>query len=93
MNNGFEIITKDGLRYRCNKPNHRWQYGLQTGGIDIIDKSVVEVLRQDGDEERLAFTITDVSVVGDVTGETLLLMPREKRVTLCPRCGYTEVED
>lgn len=88
----FEIITVDGNRFRYDSLGYRWQYGLVPGTLDVEDKTVVEVLHLVGDEEELETTYTQVIAVGNVTEHTLLVMPPEKRHTICPRCGYLEVK-
>lgn len=87
-NKPFEIITATGLRFRFNSVDgYSYQYGFKQGTM-TDDKSVVEVLQND----EVACTIIDVVCTGYVTDETTLQMVREKRVTQCPRCGYTEHE-
>ncbi len=83
----FEVITIGRDRFRFSD-SLRWQYGLVSGTIDTDDKSVVEVLRED----ELVKTFTQVIAVGDVCEETIIEMPKERRVTQCPRCGYKEID-
>ena len=94
MHAKFEIITADGSRFRCETANHYWQYGLVSGTIDTEDKTVVEVYYVTAEDEmRLIKTFSQVIAAGFVTDETLLEMPKEKRLSKCPQCAYTGVDN
>jgi len=84
----FEIITSDGSRFHGGH-DFIWQYGLKQGSIDELDRSVVEIINFDN---VVVQTISDVIAAGQVTDATTLQMPKEIRRTICPQCGYVEVE-
>lgn len=86
----FEIITVDGSRFRFRNPDYRWQYALVQGTIDQQDMTVVEVFSEEEEGEVLIKTFSQVIAAGYVTDETAMMMPREKRMTECPRCGFVE---
>lgn len=90
----FEIITIGGSHFRFEKPNYVWQHGLVAGTSDVEDKTVVEVLFIDSDDEsEVIATFSQVIMVGSVTDETFITKPREKRLTECSRCGFIEIEN
>jgi len=84
----FEIITNDGNRFRYESQKYRWQYALQQGSIDKLDRSIVEVLLIDDEGGLLHKAFTSVIAAGDVHEDTCLVMPREPLILQCPRCGH-----
>lgn len=88
----FEIITIDGSRFRCKDSSYTWQYGLVSGTIDVEDKTIVEVLHIDKEDEvEIVNTFSQVIMAGNVTDNTLLQMPTERRLNKCSRCGFAEI--
>jgi hypothetical protein len=91
----FEVIIDNGTRFRFDfaDKSYTWQWGILPGTIDADDKSIVEIVRhyEDGGFEIIQ-TFSRVISAGEVTPETELVMPREKRITVCPRCGYGELK-
>ena len=86
MSQIFEVITIGGNRFRF-EGDYLWQYGLQPGSMDILDKTVVEVL-EDKDEGEIVAFFSQVVAVGKVDENTCLSMPREIIQAQCPKCGY-----
>lgn len=87
----FEILTANGQRFRCETSKYRWQYALLPGSLDIEDKTIVEVFRIDDENcEEVTVTFSQVIATGDVDSVTTLIMPTEKRASICPRCGFME---
>ena len=84
MTHYFEVITVDGNRFRF-EGDYVWQYGILSGSKDIDDKTVVEVLNNDGD---IVSFFSQVIAVGQVDENTCLSMPREIIQAQCPKCGY-----
>ena len=84
MTHYFEVITVDGNRFRF-EGDYFWQYGILSGSKDIDDKTVVEVLNNNGD---IVSFFSQVIAVGQVDENTCLSMPREIIQAQCPKCGY-----
>ena len=92
----FEILTAGGNRFRFETSGYRWCYGLVSGSMDIDDKTVVEVLKINEDEDyedTLVKTFSSVVAVGYVTDQDCLVMPRERLKTQCPNCGYGQRQE
>lgn len=90
----FEILTSSGQRFRFDDPAYQWQYALISGTIDQDDRSVVEILRvNDEDESEIELTITDVIAAGSVEAFTFLSPYTEKIGAVCGRCGFVTYED
>lgn len=88
------MVKADGTRFRAEDKKLRWQYALESGFIDKENKTVVEVFKELNDNhdesEKLIATFSQVIAVGDVDCLTALEMPRERRFSQCPRCGFVE---
>ena len=84
MTHCFEVITIGGNRFRF-EGDYIWQYGILSGSKDIDDKTVVEVLNNEGD---IVSFFSQVVAVGKVDENTCLSMPREIIQAQCPKCGY-----
>ncbi len=76
-----------GHRFRIDDEGVTWQYGLQEGSLEKLDKTIVEIL--DGDDAIIR-TFAQIISVGDVGAMTCLEMPKERMLRQCPKCGHTE---
>ena len=88
----FEILNAYGGRFRFSKDEYWWQFGLVPGYIDRDDKTIVELLTvedEDGEYDKVRI-FSNVIAVGDLFEDECLIMPFERRLTRCPKCGYIE---
>lgn len=87
----FEILLANGSRMRCNAPGYRWRYARKPDKPEEVDQTRVEILHfPEGGRLRVVKRLAFVIAAGEVTAETCMLMPRERRFTECPRCHHLE---
>ena len=92
MGDFFEVLCESGDRFRYSYSDYSWQFASKEGQPDVLDKNQVEILQIANDE--MIHHINQVIRVGDVCEDSLLQFPmKERRMTLCPRCGYQEYEN
>ncbi len=90
----FEVITSRGGCLRYEGDEYRWQFALQEGSLERLDKSTVEIFEIDEEgDESLILTLPNIEAVGNCSWMTALLKPMEVRQTICPRCKFTEKEE
>lgn len=82
----FEIYTSDGHHFKCEDDTFTWQHGLVEGSMELLDKTVVEVIDEDGD---VYLTFANVIAVGDFDATSCVATPRVTIQQQCPRCGFT----
>lgn len=66
--NKFKVLTVGGHRFRY-EGDLAWQFGLQVGSKDLLNRTVVEVIDEDG---NVVATYTKVIAVGNVDRDTYI---------------------
>lgn len=90
MTNVFEVITSDGSVLRYEGDEYRWQYALEEGSKDKLNKNIIEIIQTTDEEENVILCIHNPRAAGDCRLLTTIIRPREKLLRQCPRCGFTE---
>ena len=85
----IQVVDSNGFVHTFDKSEgYNWQYSLVEGTIDVLDKTIVQIIRDDGDYIEVVTTFLNPASVGaDVR---TFPEPSKTCIAECPKCGFVQ---